>query len=489
MLIVLFLVLLGLRTASPHAVVFAKEIEKTGTSAGLWIGTSTVNITPQRPVALSGHHRTRIARKVASPCMATAVALESRQGDKSLEQAVMVSCDLISIRGGILKRLREKLARRLPDLDVQKVFLNGTHTHTGPVMTNGGRYAIPKDAVQPEAYVDFLVDRLGELVVDTWKARRPGGVSWGLGHAVVAQNRRMIYEDGTAKMYGPTHVDHFRRVEGREDHGVEVLFFWDENKKLLATAVNVACPAQEVESLQAVNADFWHETRLKLRETYGDGLCVLGWCGAAGDQSPHLQWRGKAEDRMRKQRGLSRLEEIARRLARAVDDAYEVARSDIHYRVPMVHVVKTIELPARMVTEEEVADAKTRYDALKKKKSPNPGDLYRLKLVLDRYQRQKTSPFYAMELHVLRLGDVAITTNPFELYTDYGIQMKARSKALQTFVIQLAGPGKYLPTAEAVKHGGYSTAVRSCAVGPKGGQVLVDRTVEEINRLWDAKQK
>ena len=68
--------------------------------------------------------------------------------------------------------------------------------------------------------------------------------------------------------------------------------------------------------------------------------------------------------------------------------------------------------------------------------------------VVERYLQQEagTAVPYQMELHVLRLGDIAIATNPFELFTDYGIQMKARSKALQTFVIQLAGSGSYLPT-------------------------------------------
>ena len=89
-----------------------------------------------------------------------------------------------------------------------------------------------------------------------------------------------------------------------------------------------------------------------------------------------------------------------------------------------------------------------------------------------------------MDLHVLRLGDVAIATNDFELFTEFGIQMKARGRALQTFVIQLAGPGSYLPTAEAVRGGGYSAIVESNKVGPEGGQVLVDRTVEMINALW-----
>ena len=89
-----------------------------------------------------------------------------------------------------------------------------------------------------------------------------------------------------------------------------------------------------------------------------------------------------------------------------------------------------------------------------------------------------------MELHVLRLGDVAIATNSFELFTDYGIQMKARSPALQTFVIQLAGRGSYLPTVRAAQGGGYSAVPESNQVGPEGGQVLVDRTVAAIEKLW-----
>ena len=37
-----------------------------------------------------------------------------------------------------------------------------------------------------------------------------------------------------------------------------------------------------------------------------------------------------------------------------------------------------------------------------------------------------------------KLRDVAIATNPFELFLDYGVQIEARSPAVQTFLIQLA---------------------------------------------------
>ncbi len=113
---------------------------------------------------------------------------------------------------------------------------------------------------------------------------------------------------------------------------------------------------------------------------------------------------------------------------------------------------------------------------------------------VQRFERQKTAPkpMYEAELHVLRLGNVAICTNPFELFTDYGIRIKARSRAVQTFVVQLAGPGSYLPTEKAVGGGryvpgaksNYSAIVESNLVGPEGGQLLVDRTVAAINSLW-----
>jgi len=62
--------------------------------------------------------------------------------------------------------------------------------------------------------------------------------------------------------------------------------------------------------------------------------------------------------------------------------------------------------------------------------------------------------------------------------------MKARSEAVQTFIVQLVGPGTYLPTEKAIRAGHYSAVVHSSLVGPEGGNVLVERTVNIINSLW-----
>jgi hypothetical protein len=332
------------------AVVLAFVAAGEGRAAETSVGVATVSITPDQPVALSGQMNTRISRGVRSPVTATALALESKRGGEVLDQAILVSCDLVGIDQAVLDRVRALLKDRLPDFEGRKLVLSATHTHTAPVYEEG-RYLIPKEGVmQPAAYSEFLSARVAQAAANAWESRRPGRVGWGLGHAVVAQNRRATYADGRTVMYGATDKADFRGIEGPEDQGVEVLFFWDGGGKLIATAVNVACPSQEVEGASTVDADFWHEVRVALKAKHGHDLQVLGWTGAAGDQSPHLMYRKQSEERMRRLRKLTRLEKLARRVVSAWEEAYEGARQEQNADVSLIHRVETVDLPVRMVT-------------------------------------------------------------------------------------------------------------------------------------------
>ncbi len=453
-------------------------------SAELLVGGATTSITPEEPVALSGQRRVRIAREVETPCTATALAVQSRSGDGTDDHALFVSCDLVAIRDGILDEVRERLEGRLDGFDLDKLIISATHTHTAPVMIPG-RYEIPSDGVmQPEDYRQFLVEQLADVAESAWNARVPGKAGWGLGYAVVAQNRRVVYRSGRAQMYGKTDRDDFLRIEGHEDHGVEALCFWDQDDRLLATAINVACPSQEVESRSAVNADFWHQIRESLQSKYGEDLYVLGWAGAAGDQSPRPMYRKRAEERMRQLRGTERLDDLAARVVAGWEEAFAGATQERHEDPVLIHQVRSIELPTRQVTEQEAADAQ----AAAKRYADNPSEVWNYRWnqrVVDRFESQSTDDVYTMELHAVRLGDIAIATNDFELFTEFGVRIKARSPALQTFVIQLAGPGSYIPSEPAAKGGGYSAIVQSNQVGHDGGTELVEQTIETLNTLWD----
>ncbi|MCP5115253.1 MAG: hypothetical protein GY953_30850, partial [bacterium] len=274
-------------------------------AAEILIGWSSTSITPARPVALSGQFHTRISESVHDPVTATALAIESRTQDGAVDQAIMVSCDLVRITAKLQSRLRSRVKGELRDFDGTKLFLNATHTHTAPVIREG-LYQIPdKGVMQPSEYVDFLIERLAEAVIQAWKGRAPGGVSWALGHAVVGYNRRAVYAGGEAKMYGKTAVGEFAHLEGYEDHGVELLFSWDLDRRLTGVVINVACPSQVVEGKWYVSADFWHDVRTRLRKRYSPEVFLYPMTGASGDQSPHLMFRRKAEETLRRRRGVS----------------------------------------------------------------------------------------------------------------------------------------------------------------------------------------
>jgi hypothetical protein len=176
----------------------------------------------------------------------------------------------------------------------------------------------------------------------------------------------------------------------------------------------------------------------------------------------------------------------------AVEYVLPAAKTDIRQNVPFAHKVDELRLPPRKITAAEAELAKREYERLAKTPATDRSRhvlLNRSKEVMDRYARQDREPQYEMKLHAIRLGDIAIATNPFELFLDYGIQIKARSLAEQTFVVQLSGAGTYLPTAKAVVGGHYSAEAADNRVGPEGGQVLVERTVEAINSMWKEEKK
>jgi hypothetical protein len=431
-------------------------MEEQSTEQILYVGWASADITPQQPVALVGQLTKRISQSVLDPITATVLALETRGQNGKREQAIMVSCDVLFIRKPIQDRLRALIEPELPDFDVDKLFMNATHTHTAPGFIDGafkGLYDVSQDegVMKASEYASFFLDRVSVAVVAAWRGRQAGGMSWALGHAVIGLNRRALYFDGSSVMYGSTQQDNFSNIEGYEDHGVEMLFFWGPDRALTGIVINLACPSQETEGLSVISADFWHDTRKEIRNRLSDDVFILPQCSAAGDISPHRMFRKRAEDVMRQRRGLSWRQEIARRIANAVEDGLASAKREIQTKTILKHVVARIDLPV--------------YE-------PSSLPFY------------ETDSVQPIEFHVIRLGDIALATNPFELYLDYGIRIKARSNATLTFLVQLSCQHSgYLPTEKAIRGGGYSAD--KFVVGSQGGQVLVDETVKRINALWD----
>ncbi len=193
------------------------EAADTPRTGRLHFGWANTSITPEAPVAVGGQYHTRISAEVHDPLTATALAVETRDAAGVVDQAVFVSCDLSIMRRKIQDDVRRRVASQTADLDTRKIVISATHTHTAPALTDteetdlhpydfagSWAYRIPadrEDVMRPAKYLDFLAERLASVVVEAWQARKPGGMSSALGHAVVAHNRRAVFVDGTARIF------------------------------------------------------------------------------------------------------------------------------------------------------------------------------------------------------------------------------------------------------------------------------------------------
>ena len=497
-----------------------------------YIGWSEISITPEKKISLCGQFAERISEYVEKPVTATALAL-----DNGTDQAVLCSCDLEGVSWRLVRDVRSNLAGNDLGLDPEKVVFNATHTHTSALYPGGVRHAAatqgfeaikdtlnkylrpgqkyvekvdgaadPEVATTEEMY-DFLVERLTQAAMEAWKNRQEGSFSSAFGRAAVGMCRRAVYNDASAQMWGDTYTAVFSHLEGGNDSGMELLYCFDGDNKLTGVVVNLACPAQCVQHRHFVSPDFWGEVKLLLRKHFGEHIFVLAQCSAAGDQCPVdlIRWvepeselndpnctrtntpKRKADPSMF---DLAGMRKVGRRIANEIIEVWNDGLDPACTQPVFEHRVKTMQLPIRRATLTDVRNAE---EGVKNYIQNVPGDIdyndvAKLQIhlgVLNRFRDQETLNVMDTEVHLIRLGPVAFATSPFELFLDYGNQIKARSLAEQTFVIQLAnGTEGYLPTEKAEKGGHYSAFLSSGQVGHAGGDQLVRESLQNIAQMF-----
>lgn len=479
----------------------------------LLIGWSEVDITPNKPVCLCGQFHARISEGVKDPITSTVLIIQ-----KNSNYVIWISCDLIVISFDFKEKVIQRIRKIMPYINENNVILNATHTHTAP--EPGGDvfrgtfskklkdiYGIKLPAMEIDDYIEFASRKIAEGVKKAWNSKKEGGIGYGIGFGVIGRNRRISYYNGYSQMYGKTDKENFSHVEGYEDHSINLMATYDEEKNLTGLIVNIACPSQVSENEFMISADFWHETKLELRKRFGNNIYILPQCSSAGDQSPHILYEKKIEERMLSLKSKTQREEIADRIADGIEKILPFIKKEIYFEPAFSYIIRSVKLTRKKINEDELEFCLSEsmkyykeYEKLKREieRYPEKKKEFRWYIPLtfnyrkaqwylsvkDRYEKQKIEPKISVDIHVLRLGDIVFATNPFECYLDYGIQIKARSKAIQTFVVQLVGGGTYLPTERAVKSGGYGAISPSCIVGPEGGKELVDETVKIIEEIF-----
>ena len=169
---------------------------------------------------------------------------------------------------------------------------------------------------------------------------------------------------------------------------------------------------------------------------------------------------------------------VADQCAQAVCGQYE--KLVWHDRVPLGMRQRELELAVRKPTPAQLDHAKkVLADPDHRDEFPHERS-YAQKAV----QLQESPDTVRVMLQAVRIGDLGISAIPFEVFTEIGLELKARNPFKSSFTMELANGGYgYLPTPEQHKLGGYETWLGTNKVEEQASVKIVDALLEMFAEL------
>ena len=505
----------------------------TVSAAPLKIGWAIADVSTDKPVFMVGLDRRRNSQGLRDPITTTALVIDNGE-----DFVVFNSWDTCVVNPRCAARIRAEVAKRIPGSKTEKIIFNAIHTHTGPAVEEWFRDPLSN------WYRDMFIAKTAGAIVDAWNNRKPGKIGFGYDFAVTCFSRRTVYLDDLSKrprakgqkfsfwrdlpgiqvdkyarVHGNSNDPMFSHMEAAPDPFVNFLFTYDMNDKLTGMIFNIAFPTQVSLPDNMLSSDCWSDIRRELKKEFGDGVYVLPQCAAAGDLTYKRPYYDKATARKNRLRygrkeafpGEFERKRCTEQMMAALYRTLPWASKALYSDLPLRHIKTTLKLPRCYASPEHIEEGKTLLAKLEEMEKNPPWDQNnprtvkiakdyvatarrRITKMLALNDDIKKKPFWDMEFHVLRIGEVAFVSEQYELYTDYGQRIQARSPFTQTFTIQLSiGGFGYLATARSFKNAGYqSHPINNFnAPSPEGGQQMVDEAVRLLYELKkdDDKQK
>jgi neutral ceramidase len=244
-----------------------------GPAAGWKAGVAKVDTTPTAPVRMSGYaSRTALSQGVAHPLFAKAIALADSDGHR----AVIVTCDIIALRRSLSERVVRRVEAKhgLPRADL---VLCASHTHAGPQPVDPDEPA--REGMEANvAYTRELEDKLVDVVGAALAKMEPVSLTYGIGRAHFALNRR----EPTAKG-----IKLGKYPAGPIDESVPILRVRTADGKPLAVVFGYACHNTTLRpDMMKIDPDFAGYAQDRV-EADNPGAVALFVTGCAGDADPH----------------------------------------------------------------------------------------------------------------------------------------------------------------------------------------------------------
>jgi hypothetical protein len=439
-------------------------------------------ITPELGTPLIGTLRETTSRRVDQDLTVTALTIAGEA-----ETVLLIACDAVILTPDEARTIRDTVSAST-GIPSRNVMLNVSHSHATPSPPAFGEYdpngSAERRAV--EAYHALLVNGVVSAAARAAASLQPARIGAGQGELRISVNRREQLPDGTMVLG--------ENAAGVIDPAVSVLRVDTISGEPIAILMHYAChPDVLGPKTDIISPDFVGAARDAAESLTGATAFFLQ--GAAGDLDPRCGIVVGAD-------GLEEMRRLGTELgceAARVCQGINTARGRDHRMswqstasvvtgwvysdveavdAPVAATTRTVRMPLRPLPsrEQALADVRRYETAL----AALPPDAFapdwRVNTRGLQWAREQLRAVEAggpttvdLEIHAVRIGDVAILGIPGELFVEIGLAIKAATPFPLTLVSGYTnGIFFYIPTAKAFEQGGYEVESYRNYMRPNG---------------------
>ena len=462
--------LLMLACIFPPAFSNAQQIKST-----VLIGIGEVNYTPQVGLDMAGNYRGNdyASRGVHDSLYARAIVAANEKGEK----AALLTVDICYIPRETIEMMRAFIASKTT-IKPGNVMIMATHTHSGPV----AELTAPK-------VKEFLSDAATAVIIAD-KNLKPSVISVGRSaEDRVSHNRRLKCIDGTTHMCWEKFPPGFV-IEpwGPKDPELITLSI-EQDGKPKGVIVNFACHATTLTGNNWLyTADYPGYLGESIKRVKGKDYMPLFFNGCCGNVTQVDYKVGFPDTYQECQRigyilGVSALEAIRNEKA-VSSDVVKVSK-------------EMVRLKHMTITDEQFAWARAIMKKVEKEGMPplQADGIPDAQYAKDWIEMRRTQDIVdSVEVMVIRIGDAAFVGLPGEMFTEFGMDIKAKSPCKNTMVMGLTNDEKgYFPTKVSFTQGpkgftpmitGYETTPGTTRYEIGSGEKLAESAIKQLKALF-----
>lgn len=401
--------------------IFAQKQDR----AGIQAGSSSINITPEVPLPMSGY----AGRKQPSSGVHDELFARAMVFDNGKEQACIIQADLIGFSHEFSDKITLKIEEKT-GIPKSNIMLIAVHNHGGPSTGVYGKV----ESSDLEKYLENLEEKLVGVTETAIKNLNSAKLGFGLGKCNMNMNRRARHGDGGIWLG--------KNPDGPCDHDVAVLRIDHMDSNPMAILVNWPCHATvDGPGNNLITADWPGATVQFIKEKYNQNITISVTDGSSGDIDPiygpndnfnHIQAIGII---------------LGEEVIRITENINTIVVSDIKV------IQKEIILPGKKESGSRMPDEKL-----------IPGE------------------DVILRLSVMKIGQIVFVGISGELMNEIGVEIKERSPFKNTIVItHCNGSSGYLCTDKSFKEGGYEPMVSETMPGTEG--LIIEHVEAMINSL------